>query len=365
MSRPQSLGPKILFAFDQSRSEEPRPETIHRDARGERVGFVGEPLRQAQPGCRSVRGQGVKHRRRGGFHPLALIHEIPAEQDVRLAPLTGRQLAHDQSLCVIAEIEQRLFLDLVGILGLVEKSIKLIELFVRDRIVLVAVALRATPAHAHPNLPRSGHPVFDGQIAKLLVVGSALVVAHRVAMEARGDELIARRHRQQISRQLNEREAVEGHILVQRPDDPIPVGPDGSQPVGFVAFRVGVARQVQPDARPALSVMRRVEYFVDDPLVGAGLSVVHKRLYLFDGRRQPDQIEIDAPNEHCPAGFGRWREPLGVEPRQHERVHLIPRPRRVPHRRRRGANRGLERPVAVVARALVDPPPDEFNLPGR
>src|SRR5581483_12253220 len=35
------------------------------------------------------------------------------------------------------------------------------------------------------------------------------------------------------------------------PDDPIPVEPDGAAGVLLVAVRIGIAGQIQPDARPA------------------------------------------------------------------------------------------------------------------
>ena len=96
----------------------------------------------------------------------------------------------------------------------------------RDRIVLVGVALGTAHSQAHPHLASRSDPVFDGLIAELLVVSAALGVVHRVAVEAGCDEVVVGRLRQQVASQLLDGELIEGHVLVERADDPVAVWPD-------------------------------------------------------------------------------------------------------------------------------------------
>ena len=49
-------------------------------------------------------------------------------------------------------------------------------------------------------------------------------------------------------------EFVEGHVLIQRMDDPITPGPDGTSSVLFVAVGICITRQIQPRTRPAFAV---------------------------------------------------------------------------------------------------------------
>ena len=70
---------------------------------------------------------------------------------------------------------------------LIEEGVDLVELLVRQRVVLVRVALRATPGLPHPHLARRRDAVADGDVAILLVVGAPFGVGHRVPMKSRGD----------------------------------------------------------------------------------------------------------------------------------------------------------------------------------
>jgi hypothetical protein len=51
-------------------------------------------------------------------------------------------------------------------------------------------------------------------------------------------------------------ELVVGEVAVERPDDPVAIGPDESRLVLFIAIGIGVAGAVEPDAAPALAVVR-------------------------------------------------------------------------------------------------------------
>src|SRR5690242_14771903 len=98
---------------------------------------------------------------------------------------------------------------------------------------------------------------------KLERINAALFVEHRVAMEPGGDALLRRRAGQQITGELLDRELIERHVRIDRVDHPIAVRPDRTIAVLLVAIRVGVAREVEPLARPTLAILRRGKKAVD------------------------------------------------------------------------------------------------------
>ena len=83
----------------------------------------------------------------------------------------------------------------VGVLGVVEEGEEAEVLLLGERVVLVVVALGAGDGRAHPDGHRRVDAVDDGDVAELLVVGPALVVGHRVAVEGGRDELLVGRVR--------------------------------------------------------------------------------------------------------------------------------------------------------------------------
>ena len=103
----------------------------------------------------------------------------------------------------------RLVVVAVRVGRLVEEREQLEELLLGEGVVFVVVALRAAERRAHPNLHRRVDAVDDGSDAELLVVGPALGVVHRLAVERRRQLLLQGRARQQVSRELLDRELVE------------------------------------------------------------------------------------------------------------------------------------------------------------
>src|SRR4030095_1140479 len=95
------------------------------------------------------------------------------------------------------------------LIGVVEKRVELEVLALRDRIVLVGVALSAPESEAEKRQAGRIDAVNDGLVPDLLLVRAALVIDHRVAMEPRRDELLPPGSRQQVARELLDREAVE------------------------------------------------------------------------------------------------------------------------------------------------------------
>jgi hypothetical protein len=66
--------------------------------------------------------------------------------------------------------------------------------------------------------------------------------------------------------------------MVEGVDHPVAVLPDRSGSVDVEPVRVGIPGQVEPEAAPALSIVRRRQQPIDEPLVGFGLVVSDERV---------------------------------------------------------------------------------------
>ncbi len=85
--------------------------------------------------------------------------------------------------------------------------------------------------------------------------------------------------RQQIAGKLLDGEFVERHVAIEGFDHPLAVAPGpGTRAVFFIAVAIGIAREVEPVARPLLAVMRRIEQAIDQALVCVGPVVVKEFL---------------------------------------------------------------------------------------
>ena len=109
-------------------------------------------------------------------------------------------------------------------------------------------------------------------------------------MEAGGNQLVHRRVRQQVTRDLLERELVEGQVAVERVDHPVAVGPHLAVVVDVDAMGVGIARGVQPVASAVLAVALGGEQDVKVALVGARLVVVHEGVHDLRARGQAGDV---------------------------------------------------------------------------
>ena len=190
-----------------------------------------------------------------------------------------------------------------------------------DRVELVIVALGALHGQAQHGLADGVHAVEHGLHAELLWVGPALFVDHRVAQEAGSDALLLGRVRQQVARDLLDHEAVIGHVRVEGVNDPIAIEPDLARLVLLKAVRIGVAGSVQPDAPPALAVMRRCEQTIHQASIGARRRVVQVVLGIFERGGQPGQVKAQAADQSVFAGGRRRFQAFGLQSGQHEAVN--------------------------------------------
>ena len=119
-------------------------------------------------------------------------------------------------------------------------------------------------------------------------------------------------------------------VLVERADHVIAVAPGvGTVEVVLEAVGIGVARDIQPVAAPALAIVRRGQQPVDEALPAASRAVVEKFGGLGGRGRQADQIEISAADQRCRVGFGRRFESALLHGLQQERVDGMAVPARV------------------------------------
>ncbi len=158
--------------------------------------------------------------------------------------------------------------------------------------------------------------------------------------------LLHRAAGQKVSGELEARELVKRHVVVQRVDYPVPPPPGvRTRKVLFVTVRVGVMRQVEPLARPALPVMGRSEKTVHNPFVSVRARVGQEFLDLLGRGWKTREIERDPAEQGGSGGFRRGRNAFLFQPRQHEIVNRIARPAALFDRRRRRTFDPLKGPM--------------------
>ncbi len=327
----------------------PQPVAVH--ARDQWVVLPHEPARQREAIARGLGGQGGPERlrhvggdrvaarvvgaadaqRRGRRHRRAMAQHQRAVDGrcvgslLRGGELGSGCLAASEALGVGAQFGAALHLggrrqferDLV--VGLEERD-QPEELALRDRVVLVVVALRTLQRRTEPHGRGRRRAVEQPFPARFVGVDAALVVAHRVAVEAGRQHSLVAAIGQQVAGQLQQREAIERQVAVVGIDDPVAPLPHRARRIEVEAVGVGVAREVEPRQRPAFAVVRRREQAVDDALVGLWRCIGEERVEFGRRRRQPDQVERDAAQQRRAVGGLCRRQAVRRQLRHHERV---------------------------------------------
>ena len=237
----------------------------------------------------------------------------------------------------------------------VEEGEEAIELLLRERVVLVVVALGALHGQTHPGLGRGAHPVHGVGHEVLLGNGPALVGVHVVAVEARGDARLGRGVGQEVAGELLQREAIEGQVAREALDQSIAPGPHVATAVDRVAVGVGVARQVEPGHRQAFAVVGGSQEPLDRALVGVLVLVGEELLDLARARRQTGQIQAQPPQQRVGVGLRGRAHALGLEAREHEGVDGVAHPGGILDRGHLRALGGDEGPVRLPGRPVLDP----------
>ena len=192
------------------------------------------------------------HRHRTDRLPLEIRHrQRPMQRKLR------RQLFHFRRTLPLLLHRQQAAQIMARLLHVVEKGHDLKILGVLQRIIFVRMALRTAQREPHPRRAGGPHPVGHGAKTKFQRINSSLLVEHGITMKSGRHQIILPAIRKHITRQLSHRKLVKGHVLVQRPDDPVAPWPHRSRPVFFIPVGVGIPRHIQPAARPAFTVPRR------------------------------------------------------------------------------------------------------------
>ena len=124
----------------------------------------------------------------------------------------------------------------------------------------------------------------------------------------------------------------------------------------FITGAIGKAGHIQPHARPAFSVVRRIEKLVDQVLISPGRLVIDESVNLGRCRQDSDQIKICPANESIAVRHGRRRQSFFFLFCSDECIDGILIPARVVDPRRLLRNRLLESPpLAVCVRDLPLP----------
>jgi hypothetical protein len=124
-----------------------------------------------------------------------------------------------------------------------------------------------------------------------------------VAVEACGDPLLEGGVWQQIAGELLDCELVEGHVGVERLDDPIAPAPHVPRAIVLIAAGVGIACGVEPGERHLLSIAGRSQQAIDKPFIGIRRAIGDESSDLLGSRWQPSEVEADAPDELRGAGL--------------------------------------------------------------
>ena len=237
-----------------------------------------------------------------------------------------------------------------GLVGVVEEGEQAVILLVRERIELVGVALGALGRDPQHRLAEAVDPIEHLDHPELLRNDRPLLVEHAVAQITGGHDLVLPGIREQVAGHLLDHEAIVGEIAVECPDHPIPPHPLLARRILLVAVGVGIARQIEPVARPLLAVAVAGEEFFHRGVV----AVAEIGRHVLGRRGEPDEVEPQPSAEDRRLGRGRRleadRRKLGAD----EGIDRVGSRRR--HLRDGRPLRAHKGPVGGVRGAGIDPP---------
>ena len=191
-------------------------------------------------------------------------------------------------------------------------------------VVLVVVAAGASQRDPQEGLTGGIHHV-DQDVPPAL--GGTAFHPHSQRQEGGPDFPLVSKGPEGIARYLLLDEAVVGAILVEGPDDVVAVAPHvGARIFQPAAAGVGIAHQVQPVPSPALAVARVGQQPLDSPGVGLGRSILEEAVHVLGSRRQPDQSEVEPPQQRPAGSAGRRSQSFLLQSGQDEGVDGVGHP---------------------------------------
>ena len=168
-----------------------------------------------------------------------------------------------------------------------------------ERVVGMAVTLYAGETAAHQYLPGRIDPIDHRRGPKFLIIGSTLVVGHRIPMKGRGDQLLIRSSGDEIPGHLFRQEPVIGFVFVETFDQIIAVTPDVPGVVSFISFCICISGQVHPHRSPPFTISGRSKQAVHQLFIGIRPLILNKILHSIEREWETDQVERD-PAGKCP-----------------------------------------------------------------
>ena len=311
--------------------------------------------------------------RRALLQPLALLllPLRPAPFRRRRRDRHGSGRAQD-----LAGLDKNRRAKIVVVDSRVEEGVHLVVLTMRDRIVLMCMALGTPYGEAEPDRAGRVDPVHDLLDPCLFRVDAPFLIDDGLAMETRRDQLRLgrawiRRSGQEIPGELLDGEAIEWLVVVDRLDDPVAIRPHLPLAIDRIAMSIGIPCLVEPMAPPALPVMGGGEQPIDQLAIELlllgdrpGLESRDKSRHLLRARQQPGQIEREPSDQGRRVRLRRRCDPLRLQAGQDERVDLVPHPARLTNRRRGGPGERLKGPVALITCPLGDPAAEQLGLGG-
>ena len=229
----------------------------------------------------------------------------------------------------------------------------------------MVVALAAGERQAEPGGACRVDPVEE--VVEPLLLGNRppLAIEEMIPVEAAGYSLLDRRIGEEISGKLLGRKAVERHVGVEGPDDPVAPHPLPGVAVLLEAVGIGVPGGIEPRQRHPLAIMRAGQEPVDEFLIGIGSGVGDEGVNLLGRRRDADQIGREAADEGRPVGFWGGFHARPLKTGKNEDIDPVADPATSIHGRWLRADRWLEGPVLAVLGSGGDPPGEELLLLGR
>ena len=168
-----------------------------------------------------------------------------------------------------------------------------VVVLVADRIELVIVTSRTRHGHAKERLTHHIDLVIDPVRLVLTDIGRRMRLLVQEPPARRLDRFVDFRFGvdawlDKVASDVFFHKPIKRHIVVQRADDIVAVLPCVRDVViKLVAIALGITHQVKPVPAPLLSIPRRRQQPIHQPLIGLRRLVFHKRIHLRRRRGQP------------------------------------------------------------------------------
>ena len=160
MRRRLTLDAEVVGRLDDSGAEELLPESVHDDAREQRIGAIDHPSREPEPISRQRRRHRRQERWRGGVDKLAGLIVHAAEEQMRcgfrVLPLFEhhRRVGAQLDLAMLAADARKL-----------RRQLPIVGIVVRQIVKLQRISSRRPTAARHLSMQRPPRPARRGKRA--------------------------------------------------------------------------------------------------------------------------------------------------------------------------------------------------------